>query len=90
MCLVGWLHLPVLENWPFVGDILRVPEVPSPLVSRLYAVGVPPTWAVWPFCCSGMTTVGGLVGMAASWSGWFLGPAFWRLPGTCGWGWVMR
>ena len=37
-----------------------------------------------------MTTVGGLVGMAASWSGWFLGPAFWRLPATCGWGWLMK
>ena len=37
-----------------------------------------------------MTTVGGLVGLAASWSGWFPGPAFWRLPVTCGWDWVMR
>ena len=33
-CLVGCLHLSILDKWPFVGDILCVPEVPSPLVSR--------------------------------------------------------
>ena len=34
MCLVGWLHLPILEEWPFVGDIPCISAVHSPLVTR--------------------------------------------------------
>ena len=42
MRLVGWLHLPILEEWPFLGDIPCISAVHSPLVIRAICSRVAP------------------------------------------------
>ena len=34
MYLIGWLCVLTLEKWPFVGDVLCIPVVHLPLVTR--------------------------------------------------------
>ena len=36
--LVGWLYFPTLGKWPFVGEVLCILAVPSPLVTRVICV----------------------------------------------------
>lgn len=59
---------PVLEKCPFIGDVLCIPTVCSPLVTRAVWYGMPPMWTVWVlfwwwvyYCC-------GPVGVACLWS----------------------
>ena len=56
----------------------------------LYTLWVFPLWAVWPFCCGRLTTLGCLVHVAGPWSGWLPGPTLHRLLAAGGWGWVTK
>lgn len=51
MCLVGWLHFPVLEKWPYV-DIQWGPITYSPLVTRAIfldaSMWIEGTLLLWP------------------------------------------
>ena len=47
MYLVSYLCFFTLEKWPSVGDTLCTLAVLSFLVTRVYALGIPPRRAVW-------------------------------------------
>ena len=94
MCLVGWLHFLTLEKWPFVEDILCIPEVYSPLVTSTICSRCAPNLCglCGSFYYRELVIVGCLVGLADPWSGWLPGsalcggcqPLFGRAR-SCGW-----
>ena len=53
MYSVDWLHFPILEDWPYVGDILGDPAAHSLWSAEPYVLGVPLCGLCGPFCCSG-------------------------------------
>jgi len=46
MYLVGWLNFPILKKWPFVGKVLYILEVRSPLLNRAVYSRSAPMWTV--------------------------------------------
>ena len=76
MYSVGQLHFPILETWPYVGDVLWGPAAYYPLVTRaIYSWGAHCVGCVGHSFVAGPSTVDMLVGRAgsqpgrASWGG---------------------
>ena len=61
--VLGWLHFPILEKWPHVGDIQWVPVAHSLLVTRAICSRGAPVGLPVPFC-GRAAMVGVLVGGA--------------------------
>ena len=80
MYLVGWLCFPIMNKLPFIGDPVRFRStIPSAHESHILY-----RWPLYGLCgffyCSGLTTVGRLVGVTGPQFGWLPGPA---LRGGC-------
>ena len=68
MYLVGQLHFPVLEKWPYVGDFLWNSATHSLLTtSGVCSRGAPYVVCVETYIVMGLTILVVLVGGAGSW-----------------------
>ena len=65
MFYAGWLCFPILDTWPYVGDIVLGPITNFFLVTRTIFSQCDPY--VSPYVLVGPTTVGTLVGEAGLW-----------------------
>ena len=74
MSLVG-LHFLTLEKWSFVGDILLGPAAHSSAHQSYMPLGCPLCGGHGSLCCSRLTAVGGLAGVADCQSS-----RYWALP----------